>query len=328
MRKTSLAASAAIVFALLVGIREFAVQPASAQGQGRGRFQDLRPGHQPDGTFVGPDGTHYVSQEAFVDAGLRCGTREGDAAERSRTAGSNAKPGGGGGGVLPWPGAQTVNVYVHVITNSSGQGAPTVQSIAEQVNVLNDAYASSGFVFTRAQIDYTANDTWYTVTPGTIAEAQMKTALRRGTAADLNIYTANIGQGLLGWATFPSDYARAPKDDGVVVLNSSLPGGGAVPYYLGDTATHEVGHWLGLYHTFQGGCSPQDTTGGDLVADTPSEKSPAFGCPVGRDSCAQFSGADPIRDFMDYTDDACMDRFTSGQTSRMQPSWMQYRYGK
>ena len=218
-----------------------------------------------------------------------------------------------------------IPVYVHVIHASDGSGGVvTQQQITTQINILNNAYAGSSFSFTLGGIDSSNNSLWYTAGQGTTAESQMKNALRVGGSNALNIYTNNMGGGLLGWATFPSSYASKPKMDGVVILYSSLPGGSAAPYNLGDTATHEVGHWMGLYHTFQGGCKKQSSLG-DYVADTPAERSPAFGCPVGRDSCANISGQDPIFNFMDYTDDACMDRFSAGQFARMNSQWSAYR---
>ena len=216
-----------------------------------------------------------------------------------------------------------IPVYFHVIRKGTGvsNGDVTDQMIADQISILNAAYASMGFSFNLVSTDRTTNATWYTMGADSSTETQAKTALRQGSANALNIYTANPGGGLLGWATFPNWYAGDQKSDGVVLLYSSLPNGTAAPYNLGDTGTHEVGHWLGLYHTFQGGCQKA----GDSVDDTSSEKDAAFGCPTGRDSCPNKTGVDPIKNFMDYTDDACMDSFTSGQKARMQNLWTTYR---
>ena len=220
----------------------------------------------------------------------------------------------------------TIDVYFHVIHNGTAGNVPDAQ-ISAQIDVLNAAYATGGWSFTHVSTDRTMNAAWFTAGPGSAEEAQMKAALRQGTADDLNIYSSNPGGGLLGWATFPSSYASRPSQDGVVLLYSSLPGGTAVPYNLGDTGTHEVGHWMGLYHTFQGGCNEKR---GDFVSDTPTERSPAFGCPVGRDSCVgkRHPGLDPIHNFMDYTDDACMFEFTGGQDGRMDAQFTTFRLGR
>lgn len=234
----------------------------------------------------------------------------------------------GGEGALAAAAPVTIPVYFHVIkkadTTSYSDGHITSSDVNAQINHLNNTFGGTQFQFSLVSTDYTVNSTWFAMTPGSTSEKQAKAALRKGGANALNIYTANPSGGYLGWATFPWNYSSSPSQDGVVLLYTSLPGGTAAPYNEGDTGTHEVGHWLGLYHTFQGGC----TKSNDYVSDTPAEKSAAYGCPIGRDSCtkgAYAAGLDPIENFMDYTDDACMWQFSPGQGSRMSSAWASYR---
>ncbi len=195
--------------------------------------------------------------------------------------------------------APIIPVYFHVIrkNNSLSGGNIPASQISNQIAVLNHDYANSGLSFILAATDYTTNSNWFTsVGPDSASQTTMKKQLRQGDANALNIYSVGFqsgsGAGLLGYSTFPSSYASNSSDDGVVILYSSVPGGSTTNYNLGQTVTHEVGHWVGLYHTFQGGCSGS----GDLVSDTPPESSPASGCPTGRDSCSG-DGLDPIREF-------------------------------
>jgi hypothetical protein len=227
-------------------------------------------------------------------------------------------------------GSVTIPVWFHVIRAGTTVDLGNVPRarIDAQIAVLNDSYAGltggkgtdTPFRFVLAGVTRTTNATWYNSCDSTGIESQMKSAKRRGDAGTLNIYSCNPGSGLLGWATFPSWYADDPLMDGVVILDQSMPGGNAEPYNEGDSGTHEVGHWLGLYHTFQGGCTKPN----DGVGDTPAEADANFGCPIGTDSCG-LSGRDPIRNFMDYTDDSCMRELTGGQANRMSNQYTNYR---
>jgi hypothetical protein len=258
------------------------------------------------------------------DGKVRCATRDLSSDEAARVAGDVAAreqqiQSGAAvnatGGVIP--------VYFHVIRSGKtvNQGNLTDAQIAAQIQVLNDSYASTGWSFQLVTTTRTTNASWFNGCASSSTEQTFKNALREGGSDTLNIYTCNPSGGLLGWATFPSSYAGAPMNDGVVLLASSLPGGSAAPYNLGDTGTHEVGHWMGLYHTFQGGCNGS----GDVVSDTPAERTAAYGCPTGRNSCANKPGNDPITNFMDYTDDACMNQFSAGQDVRMDTMYTTYR---
>ncbi|KAJ7142829.1 hypothetical protein C8R44DRAFT_924514 [Mycena epipterygia] len=206
-------------------------------------------------------------------------------------------------------------IYFHVVSKDStvaGGNFPDSQ-ITAQVNIMNAAYSGPGITWVLGGTTRTVNAAWFNgAGPDSSLQTAMKSALRTGGVADLNVYTVDFvsgsGAGLLGYSTFPSSYSGAPTDDSVVMLFSSTPGGSTTNYNLGQTLTHEAGHWIGLYHTFQGGCSGS----GDSVSDMAPEASPASGCPTSRDTCSG-GGVDPIHNFMDYSYDSCMTGFTAGQ---------------
>jgi hypothetical protein len=238
-----------------------------------------------------------------------------------------------------------IDVYYHVVHKDGtveGGNIPRTM-LRAQTKYLNKSFRGHGFGepgartpfhFTFAGADRTKNAAWFNNAhpPGfapNSQEIEMKTALREpgSTAETLNVYTANLlKNGLLGYAYFPSSYDNNPPlskiRDGVVVEVESLPGGSAAPYNLGGTLTHEVGHYVGLYHTFQEGCEPP----GDRVDDTPAMEEPTGGCPEGKDTCSA-PGNDPIHNYMDYSDDACYNQFTIGQRERALDQWYTYRDG-
>lgn len=219
---------------------------------------------------------------------------------------------------------KVIPTYFNVITTNSGVGNVSDTQIADQLAVLNAAYAGSGFQFSHAGTRRTKNTTWYNGCAKSSIERSMKRSLAVDPAHTFNVYSCGLGSGLLGYATFPSYYKESSFMHGVVVLNASFPGGSATNYNGGDTMTHETGHYLGLYHTFQGGCV-DGSGGGDFVVDTPAEASPAYECPVGRDSCPDNAGLDPITNFMDYTYDSCMNTFSTDQRIRAQDQVSVYR---
>jgi hypothetical protein len=214
-----------------------------------------------------------------------------------------------------------VNVHFHVIQNADS-GAVDDATIATQVEVLNSSFNLQGISFSLASIDRTFNNSWFR---GCDAGPQkkMKDALRVGTATDLNVYTCEPTK-FLGRSAFPWSYAKSPFDDGVILHHSIMLGGSHPVFNSGEVLVHEVGHWMGLYHTFQDGC----TGAGDEVEDTPAEAIPSFAaCPLGLDTCPS-PGLDPTDNFMDNSGDACWTNFTAGQNDRMASMFAVYRYGQ
>ncbi|RDV37161.1 PKD domain-containing protein [Bradymonadaceae bacterium TMQ3] len=237
-----------------------------------------------------------------------------------------------------------IPVVFHVIQRTDGTGYISDALIRSQVDVLNEDFralpATPGrngvdariqFVLASQApdgsatngINYHTNNSWF-VDPG-YGVTPMKAALAWDPDRYLNIYT-NDASGALGYATFPQTSA-GDGEDGVVlawnVVGRNAPQAGM--FNQGRTATHEVGHYLGLFHTFQDGCgsasSPYST--GDLIADTVAHRGPDYECKVRSSSCG--GGTNPIRNFMNYTPDSCMTGFSEEQVNRMRCSLINFR---
>ncbi len=287
---------------------------------------------------------------ALLGAAGQGSTGQGSAGQDAPEAAEECRTGGGDGGrdghVTPEQAAEyerelrearvpqsahrerrTVPVVVHVVSASDGTGDLSADTVREQVRVLDRAFgggyggADTGFDFELEETVRTVDDRLFSTIAG--QGARERAEMRRGGPETLNLFTADLGRGVLGRSTFPQDYSEDPGGDGVVVDHRTVPGGAREHFDRGHTATHEAGHWLGLFHTFQNGCSWP----GDYVGDTPYEREQASGCPVGRDTCPARPGSDPVRNFMNYSDDACMSEFTDGQAERMAAHWYAFRAG-
>ena len=129
--------------------------------------------------------------------------------------------------------------------------AATDQMIQDQIRVLNETFAPY-FAFDYQTLTDTVNPVWYRV-DNTDKETltEMKHALHQGGPDTLNVYTGRPG--FNGIATFAQDAPHSPKLDGIFIKETTMPGGNRAPKNLGMTAVHEVGHWLGLFHTFEVG---------------------------------------------------------------------------
>lgn len=201
-----------------------------------------------------------------------------------------------------------VPVQFHVLRKKDGGWNVTNGQVNQQIAVLNSSFAPHGITFVLDGITRKKKDKFAKKCLKASVERKFKKRYAVDPRTTLNIYTCRPKDDVLGYAYFPSDYPEDSFMHGVVLLHSALPGGAAFPYDLGDTAVHEAGHYFGLYHTFQGGCSARN----DRISDTPREKSPASGCPLSRDTCAE-PGLDPVTNFMDYSDDSCVEEFTPEQ---------------
>lgn len=208
-----------------------------------------------------------------------------------------------------------IPIVLHVI-QAGKKGKVSDNQIQTLVHNLNVAFSGTPFSFHLAAVNRVNNKAWYNnCSFGSKNEKKMKQRLAWDPRSFVNVYTCQTNtpqNGVVGYATFPFWYAENSFMHGIALHPLSMPGSGnpEIGVY-GLTLAHEMGHYLGAYHTFQGGCAD-----GDEVADTPAQAQPTMTCSPGADTCAG-GGADDVFNFMNYTPDTCMDHFTAGQVQRM-----------
>jgi Pregnancy-associated plasma protein-A len=233
-----------------------------------------------------------------------------------------------------------IETYFHVITAVNGTtvyGEVSDSMLLSQLDVLNDSFRPHGFSFRLMNTTRTNNAAWFLAKSGSAEELELGTALRVGGASTLNVYF-NLASNFAGYTYLPESYSFFPKKDGVYLKTSVLPGSSSATQNQGKTLVHEVGHWMGLYHTFQFDYGTFKSINyllyifgfrcfgaGDGVDDTPRQGTETSGCPTGKDSCLFRPGVDPIHNYMDYSSDSCKTEFTPGQADRMWSMWNEYR---
>jgi len=215
---------------------------------------------------------------------------------------------------------QIIDTYWHVMTSPNEEGKISEEIINKSIEHLNNSFKGH-FSFNLLGTSTSNKKEHFELKYGGKNEKAMKKEFRKGDCGTLNIFTAYTLHGVIGWGTFPEYCSKEKYNDGVIMKYSRATGARDPPNNQGDTLVHEVGHWLGLYHTFEGGCKGL----GDEVKDTPAVKKPNYSCDE-IDSCNDGK-YDLVKNFMDYTDDECMDSFTVGQMERAEAMWEEYRSG-
>lgn len=217
----------------------------------------------------------------------------------------------------------TITIPVWWLHITSGcAGLVTDARRAAQIDALNTVFAVANIQFRTAGVTCHDAPDLYTPDPRSAEERRARAMVQITDALlVLTVGRAPAIAGAVGWALFPWERDGLPFFDGVTVWHETLPGGSARGQNLGLTMAHEVGHWLGLYHTFQGGCDRV----GDHVSDTPAQAYPNRGAPAPGEWVGCGGKPGPIGNVMDYCDEAAMTGFTTGQCRRMRDTIAAYR---